>query len=379
MGLFRWVAVAAAFALTACAINTVAKPGQGTVKVGAAQAKGIIIFAPGWSSTDPGASDDTIVPHYIRDLNRRGWDVVRANISSFDQENGLLHHRSREVGDNLVAMASSFKKEGYKTVVVAGQSFGSWSILDAAPPPGLVDGIIAVAPAAYGTGSNKPLNSERFYPILENMSQTPVMLVFFSDDAYESDRRDVRSERILTVKNIPHHIIGYPDGHLSHHGAWRSAFSYAYGECLEAFVNNPAAVSRLTCIPAPRNPTDFRWMTLERHLKSAGVTVAAGDAVMAAMNANRYVVADRNGNGAALKTVNGDYTLAPESGANAGKEQRGTWAVQPDDTLCRKPSGVSAQICRKFYAWPVKGKGQPDFVSVDASGSIIDRYFRAAP
>src|SRR5437660_9727161 len=51
----------------------------------------------------------------------------------------------------LVDFTASLKKNGYKQVVLAGQSFGAFLSLMAADSSADVDGVIATAPAAYGS------------------------------------------------------------------------------------------------------------------------------------------------------------------------------------------------------------------------------------
>ena len=132
--------------------------------LGPAQAKGAIVWSHGRSINAEDSESPT--PAYLNALREDGWDVMR-----FDR----MSH-----GDNLtdstkrlVDYSASLKKNGYKQVVLAGQSFGAFLALMAADDSNDVDAVVATAPAAFGNFEDFydswRLNATRLYPLIENV------------------------------------------------------------------------------------------------------------------------------------------------------------------------------------------------------------------
>src|SRR5579871_6297493 len=111
---------------------------------GPAKAKGAIV----WSHGNNGQADvrGAPTPPYVRRFSNEGWDVYRFDR---DPRYDRLDWAIRHVIDGVRALRAA----GYVKVIAAGQSRGAWHSLEALREDGLLDGVIAAAPARHGTWS----------------------------------------------------------------------------------------------------------------------------------------------------------------------------------------------------------------------------------
>src|SRR5690242_4775177 len=98
--------------------------------VGAAQAKGVVVWSHGRSITTEDSLSPT--PAYLRALREGGWDVMR--FDRLAQGDTLTDSTAK-----LVDYTTQLKKKGYKQVILAGQSFGAFLALMAADASSDVD------------------------------------------------------------------------------------------------------------------------------------------------------------------------------------------------------------------------------------------------
>lgn len=180
-------------------------------------------------------------PLYIEALRQQRWDALRLN-------------RPRAVDDlensptALVGAARQLKSQGYKRVVLAGQSFGGFISLIAADRSGDVDAVIATAPAAYPPwGAWSQFNALKLYPLLERVRRARVMLFYFQNDEFDPGSRGVRSDEILTEHGVPHLIVDQPPGLNTHWAAATDRFAVDYAACITAFAFHDAARGSLDC------------------------------------------------------------------------------------------------------------------------------------
>src|SRR5205814_797241 len=93
----------------------------------------------------------------------------------------------------LVEYTAQLKRDGYKQVILSGQSFGAFLSLMAADSSSDVDGVIATAPAAYGSFDDFydswRLNATRLYPLLEHVKRARIMVFYFHGDDFDPGGR----------------------------------------------------------------------------------------------------------------------------------------------------------------------------------------------
>src|SRR5437899_1102464 len=82
--------------------------------LGPAKAKGVVIWSHGRSINAEDSQSPT--PAYLHSLGDNGWDVMRFNrLSQADM--------LRDSTASLIDYASDLKRQGYKQILLAGQSF----------------------------------------------------------------------------------------------------------------------------------------------------------------------------------------------------------------------------------------------------------------
>ena len=204
---------------------------------GPAAARGVVVWAHGYGG--PEVDNRGIQPQsFVRPLNNAGYDVIR-----FDRE-PMADSRDRAAGwlrDGLREM----RRLGYRSVVVGGQSRGAWNSLQVLETPGLADAVLAVSPAAHGTGDSTNLTAQyddlRAVMAAAPASGTRVAFVQFSGDAFMGDA-DRRAE--LVRRAAPRLgallLIDRPGGFSGHGAGMSPTFGGRYGGCLMHFVMDPS-------------------------------------------------------------------------------------------------------------------------------------------
>src|SRR6266481_1032680 len=207
-------------------------PAFDTPAVGPAQAKGAIVWSHGRSINAEDSESPT--PAYLAALREDGWDVMRFDRMSHGDT--LTDSTKR-----LVDYTASLKKNGYKQVVLAGQSFGAFLALMAADSSADVDAVIATAPAAYGSFDDFydswRLNATRLYPLLERVKRARVMVFYFHGDDFDPGGRGERSRDILAARKLPYVVVDQPPHLTSHWAAATPQFAHLFGSCVLGFLD----------------------------------------------------------------------------------------------------------------------------------------------
>lgn len=198
---------------------------------GPQSARGVIVYSHGRSLT--GEDSASPAPAYLRELGNAGWDVLRFNRPSAED---TLPDSSGELARRVQAL----KAQGYRRVILAGQSFGAFLSIMAAAKSGAADGVIATAPAAFGNRSDSPntwqMNATELYRRLGELRNARVLLGFFDGDVYDPGGRATVSADLLARNGDSGVIIDRPSGMSGHLAAAGSKFARRYGPCLMAFV-----------------------------------------------------------------------------------------------------------------------------------------------
>lgn len=196
---------------------------------GPEKAQGVVIYNHGRSWTIDTAAIARI-PSYLRPLYLANWDMLLLR-------RPITGDNRHDATNYLLAAIKQARAQGYKRIVLAGQSAGGWASIDAARKE-KVHAIIATAPAAHGTNlTSVKMGTVAFCDILNDINETKVALIFFNRDPYQTKDRGKIAKRILSDRKIEHRIIDHPRG-LSGHGAYRRKyFTSRYGPQIRDFVD----------------------------------------------------------------------------------------------------------------------------------------------
>jgi len=206
---------------------------------GPAAARGAYVWAHGRAAGGQDSRGSQPQPH-VRVFNNAGYDVLR-----FDRD--PVTDETEAAAAWLRAALRALRAQGYARLVVGGQSRGAWNALQMLDAPGLVDGVVAIAPAAHGaTGS--PAWAWAIEDLLRVVSaaRSPaarVAIATFASDEFDPDP-DRRASLFRTL-NAPRIgallLLDRPPGVSGHGGGAESRFTLRYGGCLLAFVEGEAA------------------------------------------------------------------------------------------------------------------------------------------
>ena len=200
---------------------------------GPAAARGVVVWSHGNGGRDVD-SRGRQPPPVLRVFNNAGFDVVR-----FDRA-PLVDNPVRAAGwlrDELAAL----RRSGYRLVVAAGQSRGAWTSLQILDTAGLADAVIALSPAAHGSGGSLNLTAQDddLRGLVSEVApgRTRVAVAQFTADPFMSDAEvRVGLFRSLGRKEAALLLIDRPADLTGHFAGTGSAFSHRFAACLLQFV-----------------------------------------------------------------------------------------------------------------------------------------------
>jgi pimeloyl-ACP methyl ester carboxylesterase len=190
--------------------------------------------------------DQSPTPPYLRVLRDSGWDVFR-----FDRprDGDTLSRSTRR----LVDIVARLKQQGYRRIVLAGQSFGAFLALMAADDSDAVDAVVATAPAAFGDFQEYydtwRLNATRLYPLLEHVRRARVMLFFFHGDDFDPGGRGIEARSILSQHGTGFAVVDQPAYLIGHWISSSGAFLRRFGSCIRDFAGDDGLRGELSCRP----------------------------------------------------------------------------------------------------------------------------------
>ncbi|EWY40303.1 hypothetical protein N825_36945 [Skermanella stibiiresistens SB22] len=199
--------------------------------LGPRRAVGAVIWVHGLSLNDEDSRAPT--PPYVKSLGEQGWDTFRLNrLREADSLEGT--------GARLAKAARDLRAQGYKSIGIAGQSFGAFAALVAASEDGVADAVIATAPAAYGSFTDSfatwRANSTELYRLLRRVGSTRLMMVFFHGDGYDPGGRGDMSRVILSGRAVHDLIIDQPADLIGHSAASSGLFARRFAGCIGRFI-----------------------------------------------------------------------------------------------------------------------------------------------
>jgi len=210
--------------------------------LGPQAAKGVVIWNHG-TTTYYAASDpsESAVPIFVSLLRDAGFDVYRLDRppsgESIDASTAAL-----------LAAVQQVKSEGYRKIVLAGQSAGAWISIIAAGKTADIYAVIANAPAYYGV--DHPRYTMNAYVLFDNLKAVQtrrVMLSFFRNDPFDPGGRGPKSAEILRGRGIDTLITDQPEGFSGHDSGNGGLFYRRFGPCVLAMAGNGPVPTRETC------------------------------------------------------------------------------------------------------------------------------------
>lgn len=209
---------------------------------GPSAARGAIVWSHGRSLHIEDSEAPT--PSWLVPVQEAGWDVYRFNrLSKADSLPG-----SSQV---LAGWVEELRRRGYRSVALAGQSFGAFLSLLAASSAEGVDAVVATAPAAFGSFSNSyatwRLNATRLYATLETVKTPRVMMFFFHGDEFDPGGRAEKVSDILGRRGLDHVVVDQPADLPGHGAANTGLFVRRFGACIVAFIDPARAVPAEDC------------------------------------------------------------------------------------------------------------------------------------
>ena len=204
--------------------------------------RGLLYFIRGLVSAD--RDDDRHRPpqYFLTRLSQAGWDVTYAKYPQDLVYPGQATHG--RVAEFLRNRLQHLKRDGYRRVIVGGQSWGAWVTLVAQQQGDLAaDGLFLLVPATHGKkmnllGEPNPSftkNKSELAPLVTSIRK-PVAAVFFADDDYDPGGRGKLVEQQVRTRQLAHLLIDNPPGLKGHGAGWLPMFDFAYGACIETFL-----------------------------------------------------------------------------------------------------------------------------------------------
>ncbi len=275
------------------AIHTAA----GTTLRGPAKAKGVVFYFRGYGAWRfPPALSYSRVPPYLHRFARNGWDIKSVEVPYYNRPPANL--------PRIVALirrtVAEAKSNGYRKVVLAGQSRGSWEILSATDGTLPIDAVIMAAPAAHGTrylsNGRRNLNFDRgnpaFQALARRLKAPRIAFAFFRGDPFMPSSRAALARAAMADRpGVSLFLIDRPAGLLGHNSGWSPNFARAWGGCLEKFVELPARPGAFTCRPARFKIDTPELIYSADHLFEHGAQPVTPAALKALVNGKRLFTA----------------------------------------------------------------------------------------
>jgi pimeloyl-ACP methyl ester carboxylesterase len=202
-------------------------------------ARGVVVWQHGYEGPEVDLRGN-VTPGFVSALNNAGWDVLR-----FDRPPGddALHTTLPLLVNALPLLRP------WRQVVLAGHSRGAWqSLLAAAQAPGLVDGIIAAAPAAHGEVAGTPRVPVALADFRRHLAglgaDRPALLVLlFENDQFDPDA-PARAAAVneLSARRAAPTLAIFPRGPAQgHNGVFDWRFTRDFAACVLTAMTLPQA------------------------------------------------------------------------------------------------------------------------------------------
>jgi hypothetical protein len=206
-------------------------------------ARGVLVWGHGTGTGHD--SREQQPPGMVRVFNDAGFDIIRFDRSPttdyVDDAAGWLRKG-----------LARLRGQGWRMVVVSGQSRGAWNSLQVLDTPGLADAVIAVSPARFSSQTTQEADLSGILHAARSPTAR-VAIAQFRGDVYVHDP----AGRISMLRALaPPHVaatlvIDQPEGITGHGGGASLDFARRFGPCLLHFVTDP--VPPQSCEPSGRS------------------------------------------------------------------------------------------------------------------------------
>lgn len=198
---------------------------------GPATAQGVVIWLHGTNADR--AESRGPAPFAMDALADAGFDVFR--LQRPPANDNLTSGTTA-----LIRAIADLRGQGYRRVILAGQSAGAWISLNVMTQRDVnVDGIIAFAPARFGErgrSQNWERNASWLYMMAREMRPARVLLFLFENDNFDPGGRGPELARIFAERQVSAAIVDRPPGIIGHAAGVTFVFARRYGECLVSFA-----------------------------------------------------------------------------------------------------------------------------------------------
>jgi pimeloyl-ACP methyl ester carboxylesterase len=244
---------------------------------GPGQAKGLVLWSHGLASDREQFNNPP--PPIVRGMQLAGWDVIRINRNNLYEkswEASGARHR-----DDALDRLRAAKAQGYRSVVLAGQSYGAMISLEASAKSPDVDGVLAFSPG-HGSDANQGAqggrevyrNLNRYLLNTVSAQKGGRIVVLIADgDVLQPDRGagsgfGGQLRAVLGVTGRPYVVFDETSPIRGHGAGTTNQFSTWFGGCVLRFLDpaQPVAAGETTCpppSPVPRFllPSDLKRPT----------------------------------------------------------------------------------------------------------------------
>jgi len=219
---------------------------------GPSRAKGLVLWSHGLAADREQFSDP--MPPIMRAMQLAGWDVVRINRNNLYEkswESSGPKHR-----DDALDRLRAAKAQGYRFVVLAGQSYGGTIALEASARSAEVDGVLAFS-AGHGSDANQGAfgGRERFRTLngmlLKTMAAQKggrLVVLTAGGDPLQPDRipgggwaQQLRGA--LNSTGRPYVVFDENSPIRGHGAGTTNQFSAWFGGCVQRFLDPAHAVA----------------------------------------------------------------------------------------------------------------------------------------
>ncbi|MYE01183.1 MAG: alpha/beta hydrolase [Alphaproteobacteria bacterium] len=225
--------------------------------IGPEVARGVLFWSHGVSGQNVQWKGKPL--RFVKKFADEGWDVIKVNRNN-------LHERSwnasgpKHVAD-LQERARKARSDGYRRVVLGGQSYGGAISLEAASIAGIADGVIAIAPGhgsdacgkGYGIGRRADTLPRQLREALErNEAPRTVLMVADGDECVGFNRPHASYRETLQASGSSFVFLDDTMPIRGHFAGNTNQFDRWYGQCIVEFLDAVGAPKRgETACPSP--------------------------------------------------------------------------------------------------------------------------------